>query len=313
MALLTASARRASALLRPMAAAAPFSSIRRRSYSSSSSSIRFLHAKAASCRAEAASYRAEAATFRAEADSLRAATHDGELLSIIDSAIHSYNGNLGKEIPGEFPFEISKIEELTRIDVTLTRCLKGEKIEVLVSMSRLDEEEEDEDHLQESSNSSSSSSDNENPSSSDDSSWSKNSTEEYNLPIRKRIEDGLPLTVTVSKRDGSSMQFSCNAYHDEIIIDTVFVKQRPLGAEEGDINAYDEAYLRHFDLSLVNSSCHVVCSDMDKNLQEGLHKYLDVRGITPNNIKLIHEYIISKERQLYEIWLAMLRHFIKKN
>ena len=94
MALLTVAARRATALLRPRAAAAPFSSIRRRPYSFSTSSIRSLRAEAAPCRTEIASYRAEAVSFRAKADSLRAATHDGELLGVIDSAMHSYNGNL---------------------------------------------------------------------------------------------------------------------------------------------------------------------------------------------------------------------------
>ncbi|XP_044352824.1 uncharacterized protein At2g39795, mitochondrial-like [Triticum aestivum] len=329
MALLTVAARRASVLLRPKAAAARFSSIRRRSYSSSTSSIRSLRAEAASCRAEAASYRAEAVSFRAKADSLRAATHDGELLGVIDSAMHSYNGNLAEEIPSEFPFVISKIEELTRTDVTLTRCLKGEKIEVLVSMPRLASDEDDD--LQESSNSSSSSSDetssssdNETSSSSDDSSWysdetssssdsetsssdksssssedeAKNRTEEYNLPIRKKIEHSLPLMVTVSKPDGSSMKFACDAYHDEITIDTVSVRQRPSGAEEGDNNAYDDG---------------PDFSDLDNNLQEGLHKYLEVRGVTPNNIELLHKYIISKEWQHYQVWLAKLRHFVRKN
>ncbi|XP_044344056.1 uncharacterized protein At2g39795, mitochondrial-like [Triticum aestivum] len=225
----------------------------------------------------------------------------------------------GKEIPSEFPFEISKIEELTPTNVTLTRCLKGEKIEVLVSMPILASDEEDDD-LQESSNLSSSSSDetsssldNETSSSSDSCSWysdetsssldretssSDESSSSSEHVAKNRRQEYLPLTVTVSKPDGSSMKFACNAYHYAITINTVSVRQPPSGAEEGNNNAYDEG---------------PDFSDLDKNLQEELHKYLEVRGKTPNNMKLLHEYIISKEWEHYQIWLAKLRHFVRKN
>jgi hypothetical protein len=78
MSLLAAAvARRASALFRPAAAAA---SLRRMS----SSSIDAL-------RAEAASYRAMAAAYRVKTDALRTATHDGELIGVIQSTLQSHD------------------------------------------------------------------------------------------------------------------------------------------------------------------------------------------------------------------------------
>lgn len=278
MAHLAAAARRSSALLRPTAAAAAQFSSTKWSSSSSfiSAEVDSLHAGAASLRAcpsfiralraeadilrsEAGSYRAQTASLRTKADSLRAATHDGEFLRIIDSVIHSGNSKLVEEIPCDFPFAISKKEGLT--DITLTRSLKGEHIEVLFCMPKLDQVKVEE-----------------STSSSDE---NQEDEDEYFIP----------LTVTVSKSDGSSLKFACSAYPDEIVIDTLSMRLPPSGAEEEgpDLN------------------------EMDENLQEALNKYLELRGITPMNTKILHEYMISKDRRSYLLGLTKLRDFVKKD
>lgn len=222
MAHLAAAARRSSALLRPTAAAAAQFSSTKWSSSSSfiSAEVDSLHAGAASLRAcpsfiralraeadilrsEAGSYRTQTASLRTKADSLRAATHDGEFLRIIDSVIHSGNSKLVlafilkqvEEIPCDFPFAISKKEGLT--DITLTRSLKGEQIEVLFCMPKLDQVKVEE-----------------STSSSDE---NQEDEDEYFIP----------LTVTVSKSDGSSLKFACSAYPDEIVIDTLSMRLPP--------------------------------------------------------------------------------------
>jgi complement component 1 Q subcomponent-binding protein len=66
------------------------------------------------------------------------------------------------------------------------------------------------------------------------------------------------------------------------------------------------------------------CSELDKNLQETFHKYLELRGITPTATKLLHEYMISKDRRVLPktaskdtrnnlVFLTKLHSFLKKD
>uniref|UniRef100_A0ACD5TQV6 Uncharacterized protein n=1 Tax=Avena sativa TaxID=4498 RepID=A0ACD5TQV6_AVESA len=223
-----------------------------------------------------------AGSLRDTADSIRAATHDGVVLRVIDGVIRSQYRGLVEEISSDFPFEIRGKEGLA--EVTLTRSLKGEQIEVFVSMPKLDQ---DEDH----SNSLSSSNENEEDK-------GKTPPEEYSLPVK----------VTVSKADGSALVFTCNAYPDDIVIKSLSIRQKLVGAEEGSMITYDE------------------CPDfreVDKNLQQTFHKYLELRGITPTTTKLLHEYMISKDRRVlpktaskerrnHLVFLTKLCNFVKK-
>ena len=76
------------------------------------------------------------------------------------------------------------------------------------------------------------------------------------------------------------------------------------------------------------ASCSVcrcgACSELDKNLQEAFHKYLEVRGITPTTTRLLHEYAINKDRSVLQktaikdkrknlVFLTKLSDFIKKD
>uniref|UniRef100_A0ACD5VAU5 Uncharacterized protein n=1 Tax=Avena sativa TaxID=4498 RepID=A0ACD5VAU5_AVESA len=293
MALLAA--RRAAALLRPTpAAAARFSSrpdyrafvACLRDISDSVKADKNYFAPAAgspSHKADENYFTPAAGSLRDTADSIRAATHDGEVLRVIDGVIRSQYRGLVEEISSDFPFEIRGKEGLAQ--VTLTRSLKGEQIEVLVSsMPKLDQ---DEDH----SNSLSSSNENEEDK-------GKIPPEEYSLPVK----------VTVSKADGSALIFTCNANPDDIVIKSLSIRQKLVGAEEGGMIAYDE------------------CPDfreVDKNLQETFHKYLELRGITPTTTKILHEYMISrdrrvlpktasKERRNHLVFLTKLCSFVKK-
>ncbi|MCI45053.1 hypothetical protein A2U01_0066292, partial [Trifolium medium] len=40
----------------------------------------------------------------------------------------------------------------------------------------------------------------------------------------RATQSSIPISVTVSKKDGPSLQFSCVAYPDEIVIDSLSVK-----------------------------------------------------------------------------------------
>lgn len=92
--------------------------------------------------------------------------------------------------PGSFPFRIE--DNPGHQTVTLTRDYNGEDIKVVVSMPSLvtDENDDDDDG--------------------DDDGVSN--------------ESSIPLVVTVTKKSGLSLEFSCMAFPDEIAIDALSVK-----------------------------------------------------------------------------------------
>lgn len=277
----------AAALLRPTAAGARFSSA-----PDYSAFVRGLRDISDSLRAEKEhSSRPSAAELRAKSDSLRAATHDCEIVGVLNSVIQSHHRDLVKGIPKDFPFEISKMEGIT--DITLTRSLKGEQIEVLVSMPKLDHDEECDVGLQEDSN---------------QEDECETSPEEYNIPVK----------VTISKADGSSLEFTCTANPDNIVIETLSMRQKKSSGEEDAVMLEGKEH----DLVVYDEGPHF--HELDKNLQEAFHKYLEVRGITPMTAKLLHEHMMSEDshlspkeksedRRRHLLWLTKLWDFIKKD
>lgn len=178
-----------------------------------------------------------------------------------------------EEIPDSFPFKITDKKGLN--DITLTRTYQGEKIEVVVSMPSLvtgDEAEDDQDE--------------------DDKEGDEDKDDDGEKPPKSTI----PLTVTISKSGGPSLEFCCTAYPDEIMIDTLSVKQQPSGEEDEDLIAYEGPEF----------------NDLDENLQRAFHKYLELRGITPMTTNFLHEYMINKDSREYLFWLTKLKDFVKQ-
>ncbi|CAH8355791.1 unnamed protein product [Eruca vesicaria subsp. sativa] len=117
------------------------------------------------------------------------------LLRVIDSEINSAlqidDPDLDEEpAPGSFPFEIE--DNPGHQTVTLTRDYKGEHIKVVVSMPSLDGDENEDD---------------------DDEDGHSNGS-------------SIPLVVTVTKKSGLSLEFSCMAFPDEIAIDALSVSNQ---------------------------------------------------------------------------------------
>ncbi|KAM0926542.1 hypothetical protein ACQ4PT_003580 [Festuca glaucescens] len=103
--------------------------------------------------------------------------------------------------------------------------------------------------------------------------------------------------------------FTRTANPDDIVIESLSMRQKPLGADEGDAATCDEGPDFH---------------ELDKNLQETFHNYLELRGITPTATKLLHEYMISKDRRVLPktaskdkrnnlVFLTRLCNFLKKD
>ncbi|KAL5223349.1 hypothetical protein ABZP36_028062 [Zizania latifolia] len=206
----------------------------------------------------------------------RAISGGGELLRILDSEIKDAeecdDHDRVEEIPDNFPFKISDDEGMSLI--TLTRTYQGEKIKVLVSMPSLVTGDEP-DHENE-----------------DNEDTNEDDTEDE---AQKPPKSSIPLTVTVSKGNGPSLEFTCTAYPDEIIIDTLSVVQ-PSGDGEDEMIAYEGPDF----------------NDLDENLQRAFHKYLELRGITPVATNFLHEYMINKDSREYLLWLRKLKAFFRQ-
>ncbi|XP_062192879.1 uncharacterized protein At2g39795, mitochondrial-like [Phragmites australis] len=205
---------------------------------------------------------------------------DAELLGIIDSEIKCAedcddHGRV-EEIPDNFPFKISDEKGMNAI--TLSRTYQGEQIEVLVHMPSLvtgDEPDQERDG--------------------EDEDADKEGDENQEDDSEKPPQSSIPLTVTVSKGVGPTLEFTCTAYPDEVIIDSLSVRQ-PSGNEEEDLIAYEGPDF----------------NDLDENLQRAFQKYLELRGITPMTTNFLHEYMINKDSREYLLWLTKLKDFVKQ-
>ncbi|KAL6570392.1 hypothetical protein OROMI_014906 [Orobanche minor] len=108
----------------------------------------------------------------------------------------------------------------------------------------------------------------------------------------RATQSSIPLSVSVSKKDGPSLEFSYVAYPDEIVIDSLSVKNPDFSDEQ---ILYDGP----------------VFQELDEALQKSFHKYLEIRGIKPSTTNFLHEYMINKDSREYLVWLNKLKNFIK--
>ncbi|KAI4299518.1 hypothetical protein L6164_032970 [Bauhinia variegata] len=188
---------------------------------------------------------------------------DEMLIKVIESEIEcaeeTEDHNGVEEIPSGFPFEIR--DSPGQQTILLERTYRDEEIKVEVQMPDLVTGENDDDLDQ------------------DD--VSKGGT-----------QSSIPLVVSVAKKGGSFLEFSCVAYPDEITIDSLAIK-KPDNSE--DQIAYEGPDFK----------------DLDENLQKSLLKYLEVRGIKPSTTNFLHEYMINKDNKEYLFWLKKVRRFIE--
>ncbi|CAA7028996.1 unnamed protein product [Microthlaspi erraticum] len=187
------------------------------------------------------------------------------LLRVIESEIKSARETGDRDLdeetaPGSFPFKIE--DNPGRQSVTLTRDYKGEHIKVVVSMPSLDadEDEVDED---------------------DDDDGASNGS-------------SIPLVVTVTKKSGVSLEFSCMAFPDEIAIDALSVSQPGNTLED----------------QLANEGPDF--EDLDENLKKTFYKYLEIRGVKASTTNFLHEYMMRKEKREYLLWLKNVKKFMEE-
>ncbi|CAM0878635.1 unnamed protein product [Alopecurus aequalis] len=282
---LLAAAVRASALRLPRASVL----LRRRPTISSARAISFWSSSSSEDKEDhMASIHSNWASIRVQVDAASALLHQVRLRSALGSAIQSgVAREPAADLPGlltqidattdYFPFEIS--ENKSGDTITLTRALNGEQIKVVVSMPSLD----DDNHEKENESSSSSS--------------DENAREDKGEGEMDTSRSTMHLEVTVSKGDGSNLQFTCFADPDKVEIDTMYMV-RPTTKEEGD----DDHNMVTYD----GFDC------LDENLQKSFHEYLELRGITPKMMNLLRAYLSGKLRRNHTLWLNNLQDFISR-
>ncbi|KAL9295111.1 putative mitochondrial glycoprotein [Arabidopsis thaliana] len=165
----------------------------------------------------------------------------------------------------DFPFKIE--DNPGHRTVTLTREYNGEQIKVEVSMPGLtmDENEDDVD---------------------DD--------EDGDGRHEKANESSIPLVVTVTKKSGLSLEFSCTAFPDEIVIDGLAVN-RPDDSSEEQLT-YDGPDFQ----------------ELDENMRKSFLKFLETRGIKASATDFLYEYMMKKDSREYLLWLKKLKTFVQE-
>ncbi|KAJ4850731.1 hypothetical protein Tsubulata_035935 [Turnera subulata] len=93
--------------------------------------------------------------------------------------------------------------------------------------------------------------------------------------------------LKITKANGKNLKFSIEASADKIEIISL-------------------------DLDHPNSIRGPKFWDLDRNLQKAFHKYLEIRGSTPGNMKFFFEYVNNKGRGEYLQWLQNLKSIIVK-
>lgn len=185
---------------------------------------------------------------------------DENLIRVIESEIDCAEQPTADEIPNEFPFKIQ--DNPGERTILLTREYGDEFIKVEVDMPNPDDVEEDEEG---------------------------DGNEDEAADNRPSI----PLVVSISKGNGTCLEFGVTAFPDEITIDSLSVKQPDASDDE---LAYEGPEF----------------GDLDENLQKAFHKYLEIRGIKPSTTNFLQEYMLNKESKEYLHWLKNLKKFIAK-
>ncbi|CAO2174579.1 unnamed protein product, partial [Urochloa humidicola] len=178
-------------------------------------------------------------------------------------------------VPENFPFEI--LDEEGMSVVILKRDFKDEKIEVIVSMPNLEGGPEFDDEDGED----------------DGESAGKDNDEEEE--DESAGESSVSLKVVVSKASGPKLEFTCTAFRKEITIDDMLIVENTNDDGEEKFPYEGPEF-----------------TELPVNVQKGLFKYLEQRGVTLSATNYMHDYMVTKQAQEYIRWMTKLKDFVKQ-
>lgn len=179
-------------------------------------------------------------------------------------------------VPENFPFEIT--DEAGMSVVILKRDYKDEKVEVIVSMPNLEGGPEFDDEDGEG-----------------DSESASKDDEEAEDDDESAGDSSISLKVVVSKDSGPKLEFTCTAFREEITIDDMLI------VEKADDDGEEKFPYEGPEFT-----------ELPVNVQKGLFKYLEQRGITLSATNYMHDYMVTKQAQEYIRWMTKLKDFVRQ-
>ncbi|XP_048561816.1 uncharacterized protein At2g39795, mitochondrial-like [Triticum urartu] len=198
----------------------------------------------------------------------------GGLPAAIDLEIREaeqYLATDGQE-PTPEDFPFEMVDEDGMSVVILKRDYKDEKIEVIVSMPNVEGDPEfDEDDE------------------GDDEDAAKDDDDED----EDGQESSLSMKVIVSKGSGLNLEFTCTAFHEEITIDDMMIAEKT----ESDAEKFPFEGPEF--------------TELPPNVQKGLFKFLEVRGVTLTTTNFMHDYMITKQTKEYVRWMTKLKGLVQ--
>ncbi|VAH72085.1 unnamed protein product [Triticum turgidum subsp. durum] len=157
-------------------------------------------------------------------------------------------------------FPFEMVDEDGMSVVILKRDYKDEKIEVIVSMPNMEGDPEfDEDDE------------------ADEEAAAKDEDDED----EGGEDSSLAMKVIVSKGSGPNLEFTCTAFREEITIDDMMIAEKT----EPDAEKFPFEGPEF--------------TELPPNVQKGLFKFLEVRGVTLTTTNFMHDYMITKQTKEY--------------
>lgn len=187
---------------------------------------------------------------------------DDILLQIVDSeiqfAIDSEFHDCVVDIPDDFPFKVQ--DKAGNKAIVLTRNYGEETINIVVDMpnSRCEIAED----------------------------AAVNGEEE------SEQQPSVPLSVSVSKENGLSLEFDVRAFPNKISICGMSIKESKSSSNQLDYRGPAFSFL-------------------NESVRKSLYEYLEVRGLTGSTANFLLEYVICKDTKEYTRWLKNIKNFVE--
>ncbi|KAM0844235.1 hypothetical protein ACQ4PT_057192 [Festuca glaucescens] len=225
-----------------------------------------------------------------------AAAANGSTVKMMESKVKKKNkkGAGGGGLPASIDLEIREAEEYLATDVqeptpddfpfeivdeegmsvvVLKKDYKDEKIEVIVSMPNMDAEPEFDE---------------------DDDDDDENAAKDEDDEDEGSEDSSLSMKVVVSKGTGPKLEFTCTAFREEITIDDMLISEKA----ESDAEKFPFEGPEF--------------TELPPNVQKGLFKFLELRGVTLTTTNFMHDYMVTKQTKEYVRWMTKLKDLVRQ-
>ncbi|KAK1660379.1 hypothetical protein QYE76_048538 [Lolium multiflorum] len=107
-------------------------------------------------------------------------------------------------------------------------------------------------------------------------------------------DSSLSMKVVVSKGTGPKLEFTCTAFREEITIDEMLISEEA----ESDAEKFPFEGPEF--------------TELPPNVQKGLFKFLELRGVTLKTTNFMHDYMVTKQTKEYVRWMTKLKDLVRQ-